>query len=245
MYSSILYQYPPFTRETKISLIFPPSFLSPSEVLSELRGYASHRILKHRKGFLFMDAHRSADSTVHDHSCVNLIYTHLCRHLRTIFPAIIPNLPFFFCAWRSWSHYRGIYCLRSSGVLVSNLNSLIAYRSSQYLQSLLEHNLIVPEASESLDEVYKIAPTNNPLSILRPSLSLWIRSLFFRISNVKNKFRTGTSAHASAWFWSYTPHYLALWAWINHYQCWSPSRNWTSPAESCKWTRWSLIYVAV
>lgn len=22
--------------------------------------------------------------------------------------AIVPNLPFFFCAWRSWSHYRGM-----------------------------------------------------------------------------------------------------------------------------------------
>lgn len=21
--------------------------------------------------------------------------------------AVIPNLPFFFCVWRSWSHYRG------------------------------------------------------------------------------------------------------------------------------------------
>ena len=37
----------------KISLVFPPSFLSPSEVLSELRGYTKHRILKHRKGFYF------------------------------------------------------------------------------------------------------------------------------------------------------------------------------------------------
>jgi Mitochondrial K+-H+ exchange-related len=38
------------TREIKISLVFPPSFLSPSEVLSELREYSEHRILKHRKG---------------------------------------------------------------------------------------------------------------------------------------------------------------------------------------------------
>lgn len=22
-------------------------------------------------------------------------------------PAVIPNLPFFFCIWRSWSHYKG------------------------------------------------------------------------------------------------------------------------------------------
>jgi len=67
---------------------------------------------------LFLDAHRSFDNTVHHHSH----YT---------------QSSLFFCAWRSWSHYR-------------------AYRSSQYLQSLLDHDIIVPEASELLDEVYKL-----------------------------------------------------------------------------------------
>lgn len=37
-------------------------------------------------------------------------------------------------------------------------NSHIAYRSSQYLQSLLDHDVIVPEASKPLDEVYKLYP---------------------------------------------------------------------------------------
>ena len=39
------------TRETKISLVYPPSVLPPSEALSELRAYAEHRIPKHRNGF--------------------------------------------------------------------------------------------------------------------------------------------------------------------------------------------------
>jgi len=104
-----------------------PSFLSPSEVLSELRGYTEHRILKHRKGFYFWML--IAPLTV-----------------PFIIIPIIPNLPFFFCAWRSWSHYR-------------------AYRSSQYLQSLLDHDIIVPETSEPLDELYKIcAPKTPPAS---------------------------------------------------------------------------------
>ncbi|KAF8800102.1 hypothetical protein BYT27DRAFT_7200608 [Phlegmacium glaucopus] len=111
-----------------IPLVFPPSILSPSEVLSELRQYTEHRIPKHRKGFyLWM----------------------LIAPMMTPFMIIpiIPNLPFFFCAWRSWSHYR-------------------AYRSSQYLQSLLDHDIIVPEASESLDEVYKLyPPTTSPSSL--------------------------------------------------------------------------------
>lgn len=56
---------------------------------------------------------------------------------------IIPNLPFFFCAWRSWSHYK-------------------AYRASQYLQTLLDANVIVPRASEALDTVYKDFSPNPP-----------------------------------------------------------------------------------
>lgn len=28
--------------------------------------------------------------------------------------AIIPNLPFFFCAWRSWSHFKGVYLITTA-----------------------------------------------------------------------------------------------------------------------------------
>jgi hypothetical protein len=39
---------------------------------------------------------------------------------------------------------------------------VIAYRSSQYLQSLLDHDILVPEASEPLDEVYKLYARTTP-----------------------------------------------------------------------------------
>ena len=78
-----------------------------------------------------------------------------------IFLAIIPNLPFFFCTWRSWSHYRGIYIVRSPSTS-SYTNFVIAYRASQYLQSLLDHDIIVPETSEPLDEVYKLYARKTP-----------------------------------------------------------------------------------
>ncbi|KAF8059305.1 mitochondrial K+-H+ exchange-related-domain-containing protein [Lyophyllum atratum] len=65
--------------------------------------------------------------------------------------AIIPNLPFFFCAWRSWSHYK-------------------AYRASQYLQGLLDSGVIVPEASEALDGVYKEFSPNHHLITSAESL---------------------------------------------------------------------------
>ncbi|KDR83090.1 hypothetical protein GALMADRAFT_88915 [Galerina marginata CBS 339.88] len=104
-------------NSTTIALIFPPSLLSPSTSLSDLRAYVEHRIPRHRKGFYLW-----------------MIIAPFTAPFMII--PIIPNLPFFFCAWRSWSHYR-------------------AYRSSQYLQSLLEHNLIVPQANEALDQVYR------------------------------------------------------------------------------------------
>jgi hypothetical protein len=47
-------------------------------------------------------------------------------------------------------------------LLVLYVNSVIAYRSSQYLQSLLDHDIIVPEASEPLDEVYKLYARTTP-----------------------------------------------------------------------------------
>jgi hypothetical protein len=50
-------------------------------------------------------------------------------------PAVIPNIPFFFCVWRAWSHWR-------------------AYKASDYLEKLLESGAIAPKAHEPLDEIY-------------------------------------------------------------------------------------------
>lgn len=50
---------------------------------------------------------------------------------------VIPNIPFFFCAWRSWSHYR-------------------AYKSSQYLSSLIDQGFVHPEPNRELDDVYRL-----------------------------------------------------------------------------------------
>lgn len=48
---------------------------------------------------------------------------------------VIPNLPFFFCVWRSWSHYK-------------------AYKASSYLERLLDTGAIVLEPSSELDKIY-------------------------------------------------------------------------------------------
>ncbi|TFK26862.1 hypothetical protein FA15DRAFT_250927 [Coprinopsis marcescibilis] len=107
---------PPF----KIPLLYPSSITQGDAALAHLRQYADHRTPIHRRGFLTW-----------------LIIAPITAPFMII--PVIPNLPFFFCVWRSWSHYR-------------------AYRSSQYLQSLLDQQLIVPEPSAVLDAIYKEHP---------------------------------------------------------------------------------------
>ncbi|KAF9483573.1 hypothetical protein BDN70DRAFT_873642 [Pholiota conissans] len=108
----------------KIPLVFPPSQVSPEQALAELRAYTRHRIPRHRKGFY--------------------VWMGLAP-LMTPFMLIpiIPNLPFFFCVWRSWSHYR-------------------AYKASEYLELLLAHDIILPTPSAPLDEIYRVPTIQAP-----------------------------------------------------------------------------------
>jgi len=114
----------------RIPLLYPSSMATPEGVLAQLRRDTSHRTPVHRKGFVFW--------------AVVAPFT-----LPFMIVPVIPNLPFFFCAWRSWSHFR-------------------AYRSSQYLQSLLEKGVLVPQASPILDALYKEYPASSPFSDAAP-----------------------------------------------------------------------------
>ncbi|KAF8625981.1 hypothetical protein AX17_006705 [Amanita inopinata Kibby_2008] len=107
-----------------IPLIYPPSISTGPKTLSELRALVSYRMPKHRKGFYLW-----------------MIVAPLTAPF--IIVPVIPNIPFFFCVWRSWSHYR-------------------AYKASQYLDTLLENGIIVPEESQSLDSVYASSPASLP-----------------------------------------------------------------------------------
>ncbi|RPD58008.1 hypothetical protein L226DRAFT_615005 [Lentinus tigrinus ALCF2SS1-7] len=100
-------------------LLYPPSALdSPIEHLHTL---LSSRGPRHRKGLYTW-----------------LAVTPLTFPLKLI--PIIPNFPFFFCAWRAWSHYR-------------------AYSASSYLDALLKRGAIQPAPSPQLDAIYaKYAP---------------------------------------------------------------------------------------
>ncbi|KIY44749.1 hypothetical protein FISHEDRAFT_67308 [Fistulina hepatica ATCC 64428] len=100
-----------------ISLVYPPSELTDATSITHLRSTLAHHIPRHRQGLLTW-----------------MLISPLTFPF-TIVP-LIPNFPFFFCVWRSWSHYR-------------------AYRASQYLNSLLDHGAIHPRADAALDAVYR------------------------------------------------------------------------------------------
>ena len=60
------------------------------------------------KRFLRLDVCSTHHRAFYDYSCV-FIAGCLSQLNSSYFLAIIPNLPFFFCVWRAWSHYRGVY----------------------------------------------------------------------------------------------------------------------------------------
>lgn len=116
----------------RIPLLYPPSITTSHVALAQLREYTKARMPMHRTGFYTWAAIAPFTAPF------------------MIIP-VIPNLPFFFCVWRSWSHYK-------------------AWRSSQYLQALLDQGRIVPEASEDLDAVYdNHPPSPSPAEIDPPS----------------------------------------------------------------------------
>lgn len=116
-----------------IPLLYPPSACdSPT---AHLRALLAKRTPRHRKGFWMWMAIAPLTAPF------------------AIVP-IIPNLPFFFCVWRSWSHWR-------------------AYKASAYLEDFLKRDAIIPQESKELDKVYfdsvqsiqassKLQETNSP-----------------------------------------------------------------------------------
>jgi len=101
----------------RIPLIHPTNLAQTTSPLSHLQQLVEKRIPTHRKGFYLW-----------------MLLTPLTAPFKLI--PIIPNIPFFFCVWRSWHHYR-------------------AYKASSYLESLLRQGAIVPEVNVGLDQIYE------------------------------------------------------------------------------------------
>lgn len=117
----------------QIPLIYPPSVCESP--MPHLRALLEKRTPRHRKGAIFwlaiapLTAPFMIIRTSYDCRARTRLLT------RASPTAIIPNFPFFFCAWRAWSHYR-------------------AFKASQYLQSFVEHGAILPQASSEFDAIY-------------------------------------------------------------------------------------------
>ncbi|KLO09062.1 hypothetical protein SCHPADRAFT_834439 [Schizopora paradoxa] len=101
----------------QIPLVHPTKLASKSSPLVHLEQLLEKRIPSHRKGFYLW-----------------MLVSPLTAPFMII--PIIPNIPFFFCVWRSWHHYR-------------------AYKASSYLESLLKQGAIIPEANTGLDKIYE------------------------------------------------------------------------------------------
>ncbi|KIP09703.1 hypothetical protein PHLGIDRAFT_67051 [Phlebiopsis gigantea 11061_1 CR5-6] len=101
-------------KTPQIPLIYPSSVCSSP--IEHLRSLVRKRGPRHKKGCYMW-----------------LLISPLTAPFMII--PVIPNLPFFFCIWRSWSHWK-------------------AYRASTYLEQLLAKGAIVPEESKELNQIY-------------------------------------------------------------------------------------------
>ncbi|KAJ7244993.1 mitochondrial K+-H+ exchange-related-domain-containing protein [Mycena haematopus] len=107
----------------EVPLVYPPSVSSAPSALSDLREFLQKRIPKHNKGFWTF-----------------LIIAPLTAPFMIV--PVIPNLPFFFCAWRAWSHYQ-------------------ALRGARHVDALLQYGKIVPTPDTTLDAVYADSAANS------------------------------------------------------------------------------------
>ncbi|CEL51690.1 hypothetical protein RSOLAG1IB_00225 [Rhizoctonia solani AG-1 IB] len=107
------------THTVSIPLIYPPSFMSSINPLDSLQDQLAIRSPLHRRKTWFW---------------VGVIpFT-----APFMLIPIMPNLPFFFCVWRAWTHWK-------------------AHKASAYLLELSNQEAIKTSPSEDLDELYSKA----------------------------------------------------------------------------------------
>ncbi|KAF7332556.1 hypothetical protein MKEN_00138300 [Mycena kentingensis (nom. inval.)] len=132
----------------EIPLFYTPTMLSGPQSLENLKALVDQRIPVHSRGMYTW-----------------IFFAILSAPLKLI--PIIPNFPFYFCAWRTWSHLK-------------------ARRAAQYLKSLIENNRIVPEPLHDLTAVYA-APGSDQL-VNKEALARAVRALGMSIEEEKALF---------------------------------------------------------
>lgn len=101
------HQRSPHAEPNRLSLLYPPSLVSPTSVIESIRRMVSHRQPLHSWQILY--------------STVGIVVSSPLF----LIPAI-PNLPAYYLMWRVWSHYRAyLACKSVSSLLERNLMDLI------------------------------------------------------------------------------------------------------------------------
>ncbi|KAF7355784.1 hypothetical protein MSAN_01496400 [Mycena sanguinolenta] len=113
-------------KNTQVSLLYPPSILSGSQALDHLKALVAERIPIHNRGIMLY-----------------VFFAILSAPLKLI--PIIPNFPFYFCAWRTWSHWK-------------------AKRAAEYIQALIHSNRITPAPLRDLESFVYPPTTGEVLS---------------------------------------------------------------------------------
>ncbi|KAJ7637212.1 mitochondrial K+-H+ exchange-related-domain-containing protein [Mycena rosella] len=124
--------------EVQIPLLYPSAVLSGPQSLDHLRALVEEQIPLHNRGIATW-----------------------------IFVSIIPNFPFYFCAWRTYSHWQ-------------------AKRAARYIQSLLQNNRIAPQPLMALNAVYD---GSKPVVLTRDALERAVRALTMAPGEAKELFR--------------------------------------------------------
>ncbi|KAJ7432312.1 mitochondrial K+-H+ exchange-related-domain-containing protein [Mycena galericulata] len=106
-------------NNSQVPLYYPPAVLSGPQSLVHLQEMVRERVFLHLGGALKY-----------------ILISILTVPLKLI--PIIPNFPFYFCAWRTWSHFQ-------------------AAKGATSIQALLKENRIVPVPLKTLDAMYSDA----------------------------------------------------------------------------------------
>lgn len=66
----------------------------------------------------------------------------------------MPNVPFFYLAYRGWSHWRGECCVLQINYVISWTHQCAALSGSRHLVYLHEKGLLHPQSSPELEDFY-------------------------------------------------------------------------------------------
>lgn len=77
--------------------------------------------------------------------------------------AVIPNVPFYFCAWRAWCHRKGVSIFVPSFPPILTL--FVAWNGAGYFNRLIAQEYFQPSAEPILDRIYEASQASRSLKL--------------------------------------------------------------------------------